>query len=264
MYTGTSRLANYKNLKIWVYGYLVLRNRVRSDPVKILVDKWPEFNVIVCQPQYEQKGDLFKDTCIFAKDEAVLKETLRMANTINWTKYLCFGLDLCHEEIVMAVASERGACGSRVAVCHMMTLENISNLPPIDSSEISISSLDESHIGLVNRTWKFGQEDSVRMIRNMITNFPSCCVLDAERQPIAWIMTYAHCAMGILYTLPEYRGKGYAKVLISCMAKKLHAQGYPVYCFIEEENTVSYRLFKNLGFTEDPSYRAAWFIFNSS
>ena len=70
------------------------------------------------------------------------------------------------------------------------------------------------------------------------------------------------CAMGMLYTLPEHRRKGYAKILISAMAKKLHAQGLPVYCFIEEENVVSYKLFKNMGFTEDPSYRATWFSFN--
>lgn len=99
------------------------------------------------------------------------------------------------------------------------------------------------------------------MIHNMIANFPSCCVLGAERKPVSWILTYQSCAMGMLYTLPEHRGKGYAKVLISAMARRLHAEGYPVYCFIEEENVVSYRLFKNLGFTEDPSYRETWFAF---
>lgn len=100
------------------------------------------------------------------------------------------------------------------------------------------------------------------MIRNMLAHFPSHCVLDAEGKPVSWILTYTSCAMGMLYTLPEHRGKGYAKVLVSAMAKRLHAQGLPVYCFIEEENKVSYRLFKSLGFTEDPSYRVTWFAYN--
>lgn len=64
-----------------------------------------------------------------------------------------------------------------------------------------------------------------------------------------------------MYTLPEHRGKGYAKVLVSTMAKRFHAEGYPVYCFVEEGNVVSYRLFKNLGFNEDPSYRTTLFGF---
>ncbi|XP_038592891.1 glycine N-acyltransferase-like protein 3 [Micropterus salmoides] len=246
-----------------VYGYLVLTNRVRLDPVKVLADRWPDFSVIVCKPQCEQKGDLFKDTLVFANDEPILKETIRKSSVIDWTRYFCLGINLRHEDIFKAVAAEKGVSSSKLAVCHMMILEDIGNLPSIDSSGISVSSLDESHVGLVNQTWKFGKSgEAARMIRNMLANFPSCCVLDAEGKPVSWILTYASCAMGMLYTLPEHRGKGFARVLVSAMAKKLHTQGYPVYCFIEEENMLSYRLFKNLGFIEDPSYRETWFGFN--
>ncbi|KAK5853811.1 hypothetical protein PBY51_014935 [Eleginops maclovinus] len=246
-----------------VYGYLVLRNRVRSDPVRVVVDRWPEFNVIVCKSQYEQKGDLFKDTPVFAIDEAILEEIIRNSNVFDWTQFICIGTNLGQMEIFKAVASEKGVSSRQLALCHMMILEDVSNLPSIDSSGISLSSLDESHVGLVNQMWKFAEnKDAVRMIRNMLANFPSCCVLDAEGKPVSWILIYASCAMGMLYTQPEHRGKGYAKVLVSTMAKRLHAQGYPVYCFIEEENETSYKLFTNLGFTQDPLHREAWFGFN--
>ncbi|XP_061601024.1 glycine N-acyltransferase-like protein 3 isoform X2 [Cololabis saira] len=116
---------------------------------------------------------------------------------------------------------------------------------------------------LVNKTWKFGgDEKGYWNIKNLISNFPSCCITDIQGQLVAWMLVYNYCALGMLYTLPEHRGKGYAKVLISTMAKKLLSEGYPVYCFIEEENKVSYSLFKTLGFIEDESYRAAWFEFN--
>ncbi|XP_070696742.1 glycine N-acyltransferase-like protein 3 [Pempheris klunzingeri] len=249
-----------------VYGCLVLRNRsdqVGLDPVQVLVDRWPDFSVIVCKPQYVQKGDLFKDTLVFARDEAALEETIRKSAVVDWTRHLCLGINVRHMDIFKAVAAEKDVPSSKLAVCHMMILEDESRLPSVDSSGISLSSLDESHTDLVNQMWKFGQNnEAVRMIRNMLANFPSCCVLDAEAKPVSWILTYASCAMGMLYTLPGHRGKGYAKVLVSTMARRLQADGYPVYCFIEEENTVSYRLFKNLGFTEDPSYRVAWFGFN--
>ncbi|KAL3050130.1 hypothetical protein OYC64_012218 [Pagothenia borchgrevinki] len=258
-----TQLKRYLPRSQQVYGYLVLRNRVRSDPVRVFVDRWPEFNVIVCKPQYEQKGDLFKDIPVFAIDEAILEDIIRKSNVLDWTQLICIGINLRHIEIFKAVASEKGVSSSQLAVCHMMILKDVSNLPSIDSPGISLSSLDESHVGLVNQMWKFAKnKEAVRMIRNMLANFPSCCVLDAEGKPVSWILTYATCAMGILYTLPEHRGKGYAKVLISTMAKRLHAQGYPVYCFIEEENETSYKLFKNLGFTQEPSHREAWFGFN--
>ncbi|CAB1453682.1 unnamed protein product [Pleuronectes platessa] len=175
----------------------------------------------------------------------------------------CAAISHRHLETFNAVASEKHVSSKKLAVCHMMILEDISKLPSVDSSGMSLGSLDESHVCCVSQTWKFANDDeAVGMIRNMITNFPSCCVLDAQRRPVSWILTYASCAMGMLHTLPEHRGKGYAKVLISTMAKRLHTQEYPVYCFIEEENLVSYRLFKTMGFTEDPTYRQAWVAFN--
>lgn len=97
---------------------MVLINRSdKADPVKVLVDKWPEFSVIICRPQYEkvttnlcvlntsfvllyiysnfffylQKGDLFKDTQIFANDEGVLKETIKKSSVFDWTRYICLG-----------------------------------------------------------------------------------------------------------------------------------------------------------------------------
>ncbi|XP_027134294.1 glycine N-acyltransferase [Larimichthys crocea] len=279
-----TQLKRYLPQSLQVYGYLVLINRSdKADPVKVLVDKWPEFSVIICRPQYKKKGDLFKDTQIFANDEGVLKETIKKSSVFDWTRYICLGnskkhfsVSLCcislHQtDVLKAVASEKEVPSKELAVCHMMILEDVlmviikqdSSLLHV-SSGISLGSLDESHTGLVNQTWKFAKNDeAVRMIRNMLANFPSCCVLDAEGKPVSWIMSYPTCAMGMLYTLPEHRGKGYAKVLVSTMAKRFHAEGYPVYCFIEEENVVSYKLFKSLGFTEDPSYRATWFHFNN-
>lgn len=131
--------------------------------------------------------------------------------------------------------------------------------------ESRISSLNLSHVDLVNKTWKFGgDEKGYRTIENLISNFPSCCITDSQGQPMSWILVYDYCALGMLYTLPEHRGKVYAKIVISTLAKKLHAEGYPVFCYIEEDNVLSYKLFKNMGFIEDPSYRAAWLEFNFS
>uniref|UniRef100_A0A671YPE9 Glycine N-acyltransferase-like protein n=1 Tax=Sparus aurata TaxID=8175 RepID=A0A671YPE9_SPAAU len=255
-----SRLKRHFPRSLQVYG-------VRADPIKVLVDRWPDFSVIVFKPVCEQKGDLFKDTVVYATDEAILEETIRKTPVIDWSRYLCFGKTMPCCSFRGFLIIEHGNSLTFYSLLSTWLLQ--SGLMIIDSSlfcissGISLSSLDESHIGVVNQTWKFAESDgSVRMIRNMLASYPSCCVLDADAKPVAWILTYMSCAMGMLYTLPEHRQKGYAKILISAMAKRLHAQGSPVYCFIEEENVVSYKLFKNMGFTEDPSYRAAWFSVN--
>ncbi|XP_037394375.1 glycine N-acyltransferase-like protein 3 [Pygocentrus nattereri] len=245
-----------------VYGFVVLINRVEADPVDVLVDHWPDFSVLLVKPMRQEEADLYKGVCIFAKDGVALKNVLLETDILDWTQYLCLSFDLCYEETVKAVAANRGVKGTKMSVCHMIKLDDCSDLPT-DGLSVQVSSLQESHTALVNSTWKFGSgKFSERMIRNMILNFPSCCVLDSDGQPVAWILTYCDCAMGILYTMPEHRKKGYAKALVSIMAKKLHSEGYPLYCFIEEHNRLSYSLFASLGFTEDPSYRVTWYSFN--
>uniref|UniRef100_H2M904 Glycine N-acyltransferase-like protein n=1 Tax=Oryzias latipes TaxID=8090 RepID=H2M904_ORYLA len=225
---------NFCKIQKYVYGFIVLRNRVQSEPVTVLVDKWPKFRVIVCKPSYE-KSDVFKDILIFASDATILEETIRIPSVIEWSRFSPFFL-------------------------HCALLFHSSGF----SSGFSLSSLSESHLDLVNQTWKFGKHPgTLGMIRDMIAHFPSRCVLDPEGRPVSWILTYACCAMGMLYTLPEHRGRGYAKALIGSMAKTLKAQGYPVFCFVEEENAVSYQLFTSMGFTEDPSHRQVWFGFNN-
>ncbi|MCI4376780.1 hypothetical protein PGIGA_G00192410 [Pangasianodon gigas] len=241
-----------------VYGYVFMINRVEADPIDVLVDQWPDFNVLLIRPQRQEKADLFKEVCIFTKDETSLRSILIRTDIFDWKQYLCLSVDLCHKEMIKSVAVNRGVPDIKNYVCQLMTLQDPSNLTT-DRLPLQVSSLNESHIALVNSTWKFGMgEFSERFIRNMIMNFPSCCVLDSEGRPVSWILTYASCAMGMLYTMPEHRQKGYAKALVTTLAKKLHSEGFPVYCFIEEENQPSYRLFTSLGFTADPSYRVTW------
>ncbi|XP_053476129.1 glycine N-acyltransferase-like protein 3 [Ictalurus furcatus] len=97
----------------------------------------------------------------------------------------------------------------------------------------------DGYVCVINRI----DADPIDVLVDQWLNFSVllCCVLDSEGRPVSWILTYASCAMGMLYTMPEHRRKGYAKDLVTTMAKKLRSEGYPVYCFIEEENQLSYR-----------------------
>lgn len=246
-----------------VYGYIYQLNRVKADRMDVLVDRWPDFNIVLVRPVRQEEADFFKDLCIYCKDRDTLKKILLETETVNWQNYLCLGVDLCYQDVISSVAASRGVTGDKVSVCHVLKLEDPSNLPQIDSASVTLSSLNESHIPLVNKTWKFGDgKYSTKFIKNMICHFPSCCILGNDGQPVAWVLSYAHCAMGMLYTLPEHRQQGYAKIVISAMSQKLHRQGCPVFCFIEEENKVSFKLFTSLGFKEEPSFRATWFRFN--
>ncbi|XP_040906419.1 glycine N-acyltransferase-like protein 3 [Toxotes jaculatrix] len=252
-----------------VYGFLYGINRNKPSTLEVLVDTWPDFKVIICRPDPMNKHalELRRKVTYYSMDEQILRKVLTEENALDWSTYfLLGGFDFSHAPMLKQVSSDRKVNNKCYTLVHLLYLPDSSHLltPTVDSElESRISTLNLSHVDLVNKTWKFGgNEQGYNNIKNLISNFPSCCITNGQGQPVSWILVYDYCAMGILYTLPEHRGKGYAKVLVSTMAKRLHDEGYPVYCFIEEDNLVSYRLFKSLGFIEEPSYRAAWFEFN--
>lgn len=257
-----------KSLK--VYGYLHAINRNIPTIVEVIVDSWPEFKVIVCRPdpKNEHSGDMMDKVSYYSTDEQALRKILTDDDVVDWSTYFVIGgLDTAHTSMLKEVSCQRRVNIRTFTSVHLMYLSDSHHLLPEDEvpSQVAsrVSSLDLSHVDVVNKTWKFGgDEKGYNNIKNLITNFPSCCITDEQGQPVSWVLLYDYCAMGFLYTMPEHRGKGHAKVLISTMARRLSAEGFPVYCFIEEENTLSYKLFTKLGFIEDPTYKAAWFEFN--
>lgn len=247
-----------------VYGYLHALNRNKPRLWEVVVDTWPDFKVIFCRPNTKDMPALPK-VSLFSTDEQALRKVLEGDSAVDWSSdNLIAGLDITYAPMLKEVCSEKKVNISQFTLVRLMHLPASTHLPtstPVSEDEMQISSLDPSHVDMVNSTWKFGGDESgYRNIDNLIRNFPSCCLRDKHGQLVAWVLMYDYCAIGMLYTLPEHRGKGYAKVLVSFMVKRLRAEGYPVYCYIEEDNEVSYRLFKNLGFINDPSYRAAWFV----
>ncbi|KAJ0005042.1 hypothetical protein NQD34_011256 [Periophthalmus magnuspinnatus] len=252
-----------------VYGYLYSINRGKPTTMEVVVDAWPDFKVIICRPNLRNRHvmDYTLKVTVFSMDEQIFRTTLTQENTVDWSlNFLFAGLDASNVPLIKDVSALKGVNLKTYTTVQMLHLPDISylNSPAVDGElESRITSLDVSHIDLVNNTWKFGgDERGYRNVKNLISNFPSCCIKDEQGQPVSWILVYDYCAIGILYTVLEHRGKGYAKVLVSALAKRLHSEGYPLFSFIEEDNTVSYKLFKSLGFTEVPSYRAMWLEVN--
>ncbi|XP_047668169.1 glycine N-acyltransferase-like protein 3 isoform X2 [Tachysurus fulvidraco] len=247
-----------------VYGYVCRINRVDVDPTDVLVDQWPDFRVLLVKPGQQQDPDLIKNVCIFTKDKSCLMNILTRTDVLDWKQDMILSVDLQHEAMIKAVAANKSVPINKTVVGHLMRLQDPSKLK-VERSSFQVSSVKESHAALINSKWELGRgERTEPLIRNMIRNFPSCCVLDSEGRPVSWLLSYPSCAMGPIYTLPEHRQKGYAKALVTILAKKLHSDGCPVYCFIKLENQPSYRLLTSLGFTRDLSYRNAWLYFNQA
>uniref|UniRef100_A0A4W5J7R2 Uncharacterized protein n=1 Tax=Hucho hucho TaxID=62062 RepID=A0A4W5J7R2_9TELE len=141
------------------------------------------------------------------------------------------------EEILKRMVTEENAISDAVdmkgfTLVHLMTLPDPSLLPQLNRY---------SQTGLFG-----GDEQGYRNIKHIshLLAFPQLMVkvriVGGEADPIS-------VPRGN-YT-PENRGQGLAKALVNSMSRRLYSLGFPV-------------LFTNLGFTEDPQYRAAGYQFN--
>jgi predicted GNAT family acetyltransferase len=63
--------------------------------------------------------------------------------------------------------------------------------------------------------------------------------------------------MGLLYTKPEFRGRGYARKCVKALSKHLFdALDIPPNVYIENDNSVSMSMFEKMGF--ERMFPAAW------
>ncbi|XP_048392048.1 glycine N-acyltransferase-like protein 3 [Stegostoma tigrinum] len=261
-------LKNYLPAAIKTYGTILSINRVKIPDLEVIVDSWPDFNAVICRPC--EKEETSKETeftlTVFSRDQSSLHKLLMDDNIVNWkTRFMFGGIDRKFLELMKAVVACKKSTISFTSRSYTMVLQDPKDLLDITSEQAYVASrispLDMSHAEIVNRNWKFGTDDNgLKFVKNIIANFPSYCILDETDNPVSWLLTYPYGAMGLLYTLPEHRRKGYAKLLVTKMVKFLQNLGYPIYCFVEDENSRSYQLFQKLGFNEAPEIHAirAW------
>ncbi|XP_073682351.1 glycine N-acyltransferase-like protein 3 [Garra rufa] len=254
---------------IKVYGCIFNINRGKPHNLEVIADQWPEFTVIICKPKVQgtkdREGD-FNIYSIYSKNKDSLKSFLNTPGVINKDAFtLLAGVDIRHLGAVQEFADQHGVPWKVKAVMNVLQLQDEGQLQFIESSAgLRVAPLSAAHAHLVNSTWKYGGDrNSYNSVLNYITHNPSLCVIEeGGTEPVSWLLVYQHAALGLLYTLPQHRRKGYAKLLVSMMAKNLLDRGHPVYCFVEKENDFSYKLFTSLGFQNSPDYRAVWFELN--
>lgn len=122
----------------------------------------------------------------------------------------------------------------------------------LDENQYQVASLREDDAPLIDSTWKYRSETSIKMITRMIESGRCCGV---RRKPddtlVSWSLIYEDGALGMLFTLPEHRGKKLASIVVkSLLMKLLDDTNYTAapFCFIETGNEVSQYLFRSMGF----------------
>lgn len=79
---------------------------------------------------------------------------------------------------------------------------------------------------------------------------------DPTPLPVAWVITLADGSTGALYTMPQYRRRGLAKVVVADRLAKCEGMGMPSYCHVEVTNQASERMWEGMGWTR--GHKCQW------
>uniref|UniRef100_A0A8C8RNY4 Glycine N-acyltransferase-like protein n=1 Tax=Pelusios castaneus TaxID=367368 RepID=A0A8C8RNY4_9SAUR len=198
---------------------------------EVLVDTWPDFKVVVTD-------HLDSYTNIYAayyRDVGAYRDLLGSVITRNQSFRI------------------HGNTGPTTPGKLSMYLLFGSN-PRIPPQTVRLSSLDVSHMDLVNEMWSIGgNKHSRRYLESLIRRFPNFCLLDTSDNPVSWGLSDMFGAMMCSFTLPQHRGHGYNGALNILVAKHLHAQSYPCYGHVIPENFPMQRLQERVPIPRAPS-----------
>jgi 8-oxo-dGTP diphosphatase len=107
--------------------------------------------------------------------------------------------------------------------------------------------------------WTYHAPHTLSIMQHIIASGNSRAVF-VDSKPVSWVLRTSYGSMGMLHTLPDYRRRGYAAIVVTALASKIILDGGRPFCHIVESNSSSLALFRGLGFTEpSPLERFDWY-----
>ncbi|KAJ7344145.1 hypothetical protein JRQ81_000095 [Phrynocephalus forsythii] len=231
-----------------VHGAVLNINRGNPLGYEIVADSWPDFKAIIARPCKEVASD---DLDMYANAYAgfyhnldVYRDLVLDRNAVNWTQSCRIqgSQDGIYEVSREAAAIKRVPFSPTSFITYLHPNPNQMPEYRVDPGFV-LSTMNSSQVDLLNETWPYGgNERSRRYLANILQNFPTMCLLDAQGQPVSWSIMDTFGAHGHSYTLPSFRGKGYSTVVRKALAIKTHAAGYPAYGHVAHDNLLMQKL----------------------
>lgn len=192
-------------------------------------------------------------------NDQILNKILTETNVIDWSQQVCFAT--IHGSIISNVLSsvkdiqdlKKVRIGQTVAFNYY--IKSVEDCVKVDiriPDECYIRPLNTSDVPLINSVWPHrdpvNPDTSMKYLRTVIEfNGGIGLCLKKDNTLVSWVMQPNWCTLGIVQTVEEQKGKGYAKVVVNLFAKKLGKEGTPAILFIVQGNVPSEKMFDSLG-----------------
>jgi len=99
-----------------------------------------------------------------------------------------------------------------------------------------------------NRTWQYAKYNSLTYLRRILERNPSSGVyLNGSTIPITGMALNGLGLLSMLYTEPEYRNKGYAKITTQNLIKEVRKRKLIACSFVDSDNSISRAFHDSIG-----------------
>lgn len=216
------------------------------------VDNWPHPQVAACtvsqaRSQLPSKAFYVNQFIgMYGTTEKAVADFLSTCDCVDWNKEVFFN-DVA-DAVWLGVEAVLGTI--QKFPCYMLraTPEDLKPLPVPE--QMKLTPISDKSIDIVHATWKFSVMPLSKLyITDIIHMEPSIMMTTDDGRHVGHMLGYPGGIIGMLFILPEFRGKGYAKVIISHLAQQLFDMGEEeVFLFVQENNKASLNLHTSVGF----------------
>ncbi|KAL1004806.1 hypothetical protein UPYG_G00050850 [Umbra pygmaea] len=164
-------LQSHLPLCMQVFGFLFSINRNKPHALEVVVDSWPDFQVIICRPNMKNKDvkEFRKRVSFFCTDEEVFKRMVTEENAIDWSSDLLFcGVDIRDEPMLQEVYSSKGDNMKCLVPSHSLRLSDPTLLPQLNSRYVV-------HPAGAQRTGPCQSPDKQHVQETPCSGIPSVC-----------------------------------------------------------------------------------------
>ncbi|KAL8559386.1 hypothetical protein ACOMHN_045106 [Nucella lapillus] len=245
-------LANHLPSCIKVHGELKSHLKGHTPDMEFFVDRWPHPQAVVARenPAGEQTMSKTGEVIVFGMDEKALSKLIKDPTTIVWNQRVAFfNVAISLTPVLVAVAEEKG---KSVTVGFVTVLKAApGDVQPIPvPKELKVQPISNAEVKKIQSTWKFSSFAKESYIQSFVEKYPSFCLVTKTGHYVGHLIGTSYGTMAFLYISPEFRTRGYAKVIISQLSQKYFDRGEEAYVFVEEDHLASKNLHKSLGFRE--------------
>lgn len=248
---------------------LIIRNLIQNDfpfgKFEVWVDVWPNFSAVLIKwdwtetPVSRIKYYYYE----FSLSDASFRRLLENTNLfpLNQSEFVVITDE--RRATLEAFLEDNGYdvfCNNKYYDIFSIEQSNIINVSA--PTDLTVGSLTTECAELVARNWEYTEMDKIdsykEFIKLLIATYPSTCLFTSSNEPVAYAIGQEYGGIGMLYVHPKYRGRGYAKAVMSILTRKFFSKGLTPYIVVDIKNLQSVSLNKKLGY-ESTESKINWY-----